>query len=412
MSHALKRVTLPYVGVLLALLLAFFVGPALAQTTDTAFSPPGEPQECASPLSPSSSQETDLKDHLFPPENEESPQSPAPHGRAPLSYPRLSPHGQIQIQVDGGSLGSPKASSAFPSSGSLSPYEARSHAFIRRLRPGLTFELSDYFKIQGVLDISPSKDQVQILDLRADLDLSPATVLSMGRFKVPFGWEGGLSSMSTPTVERSEVTSSLYSQRAVGLMLSHEEPALGEFWLGSFLGRRLGNDGFSHHYDVLGRALFHLNDEIKFGVSGQLGTYSSPDGLNPESFPIRRFGTEFHYSTGSLQFGAEAIYSDGYNPTARTNTQAFGYLASANFRLNSNFDLRLHYDRFDPNLNATNLNIVSNETNARDRKVVGLSYAFNRKARHKIMLDYEFRQSLEGPSLHTQGPRLRYQIGW
>lgn len=72
----------------------------------------------------------------------------------------------------------------------------------------------------------------------------------------------------------------------------------------------------------------------------------------------------------------------------------------------------LNYDRFDPDLGASDPNVPNNRTNDRDRKLIGLNYYISRDPVHRIMLNYEFRQSLEGAEFHDSGFRLRYQISW
>ena len=128
--------------------------------------------------------------------------------------------------------------------------------------------------------------------------------------------------------------------------------------------------------------------------------------------PVRRLGTELHVEQGPVTVEAEAMWSDGYNVTSRTDTKAFGYYAAVVTRLSGPLDFVLHYDRFDPDLDGIDSRVARNEMNARDRKVIGLNYYIDRDLGHRIMLNYEWKQTVEGPRLQTDGWRLRYQFAW
>lgn len=338
----------------------------------------------------------------------------SPDGAAPPSgeprYPRLTHSGQIQFQLDEGSLGSPRASSPFPASSGMGPFPASSRLFVRRFRPALNVAFNPAFDLQTELNIDPHNERIQILDVRFNHDLSENSYLSAGRFKVPFGWEGLRSSRSTNTIERSDMTSALYPERDLGLSFTHRAPRLGQFSLGTFLGQGRSNGDANGQFDVVGRGLFRLNDDLKLGLSGHVGTYR----LNgtESDLPVRRLGTELQYSSGALRVEAEAMWSDGFNTFSRADTRASGFYAATVYRLADPLDLVLHYDRFDPDLNAVNSGRVDNASNSRDRKVIGLSYYFDRDLMHRLMVNYEWKQSLEGPALHTSGFRVRYQLAW
>ena len=325
-------------------------------------------------------------------------------------YPRLTHRGQIQFQLDDGSLGSPRATSAFPASNGIGPFPADSRLFVRRFRPAFDLAMSPSFDLQTEFNIDPLSERIQILDVRFNYDLSDNTYLSAGRFKVPFGWEGLRSSRSTNTIERSDMTAALYPERDVGLSITHHEPRLGLFSLGTFLGQPRSNGGVNNHYDILARARFHINDDLRIGISGHTGNFR-PDNTQTD-LPVRRLGSELQYDSGALKVEAEAIWSDGYNTISRADSKAFGYYAAAIYRLAGPLDLVLHYDRFDPDLDAVVSAFPSNEANARDRKVIGLNYYFDRDLMHRVMLNYELKQDLEGARLHTSGFRLRYQLAW
>lgn len=327
-----------------------------------------------------------------------------------LGYPHITHQGQIQFQLDDGSLGSPRASSPFPSSNGIGPFPADARLFVRRFRPAFNLAISPKLDLQTEFNIDPTNHRIQLLDARFNYDLGERIFLSAGRFKVPFGWEGLRSSRSTNTIERSDVTSALYPERDVGLSITHNEPHLGQFSLGTFLGQPRSNGGSNGHFDAVGRGLFHISDQLSVGVSGHAGTYR-PSGRDHD-LPVRRAGLEVQYKDGPLQLEGEAIYSDGYNSMSSVSTRAFGYYAAAVYQLAEPLDLVLQYDRFDPNLDAVDVRQPLNATNARDRKVIGLNYYIDRKLMHRVMLNYELKQDLEGPTLRTNGFRLRYQLAW
>ena len=325
-------------------------------------------------------------------------------------YPRLTHQGQIQFQLDDGSLGSPRASSPFPSSNGIGPFPADTRLFVRRFRPAFNLAISPQLDLQTEFNIDPTNHRIQLLDARFNYDLGKRTFLSAGRFKVPFGWEGLRSSRSTNTIERSDMTSALYPERDVGVSVTHNEPHLGLFSLGTFLGQPRSNGGSNGHFDVVGRGLFHISDQLSLGVSGQAGTYR-PSGRDHD-LPVRRAGLEVQYREGPLRLEGEAIYSDGYNSMSSVSTRAFGYYGAAIYQLAEPLDLVLQYDRFDPDLDSVDPRQPLNATNARDRKVIGLNYYIDRDLMHRIMFNYEFKQDLEGPTLRTSGFRLRYQLAW
>lgn len=343
---------------------------------------------------------------------EEAPETPTPVSleRVRPGYPRLTHQGQIQFQLDDGTLGAPRASSPFPASGGIGPFPADSRIFVRRFRPAFQLAMSPDFDLQTEFNIDPQTQRIQILDVRFNYDLSEHTYLSAGRYKVPLGWEGLRSSRSTNTIERSDMTLALYPERDVGFSVTHREPHLGLFTLGGFLGQPRSNGGTNDHLDVIGRALFHVSDSLKVGVSGQVGTFR-PTGQETD-LSVRRVGTEVQYSSGRLKLEGEAMYSDGFNVYAGDLARAFGYYAAVIYELSAPLDLVLHYDRFDPDLDAVDTTRPSNGANARDRKVIGLNYYIDRDLMHRIMLNYEFKQDLEGPGLYTNGFRLRYQLAW
>jgi phosphate-selective porin len=370
----------------------------LVQQTEAAPSPPEPPSSDAPSTKPSE-----------PAATEPEPATATTSDKEP-GYPRFSARGQIQFQVDDGSLGAPSANNPFPSSNGIGPFPADSRLFVRRFRPAFEMAMSPSFDLQTEFNIDPQTERIQILDVRFNYDLAEHTYLSAGRYKVPFGWEGLRSSRATNTIERSDMTVALYPERDVGLSVTHQSQRLGLFSFGTFLGQPRSNGGVNNSYDLIGRALFRINDDLKIGVSGHSGTFRPSNG--EIDIPVRRLGTEVQYNSGNLKLEGEAMWSDGYNTMSRTDTRAFGYYAAAIYRVADPLDLVLQYDRFDPDLDAVNNRTPSNSVNARDRKVIGLNYYLDRDLMHRFMLNYEFKQDLEGPKLQTDGFRVRYQFAW
>lgn len=326
------------------------------------------------------------------------------------SYPRWRSGGQIQFQVDQGSLGAPRAGVPFPSSNGIGVAPAASHIYVRRFRPSIGVELAPDFDLQTEFNIDPATRRVQILDVRFNHDLSQDTYLSLGRYKVPFGWEGLRSSRTTNTIERSDMTAALYPERDVGFSVHHREDRLGSFSLGTFLGQARSNGASNGQLDLIGRFRFRLDDNLHLGVSGHTGTFR-PSGREAD-LPVRRLGTELQYASGPFKVEAEAMWSDGYNTMSRADTRAFGYYVAGLYEVADSLELVLHYDRFDPDREMSFSSRARNEVNARDRKVVGLNYEIDGEVSHRFMLNYEWKSELEGGHARTSGWRARYQISW
>jgi hypothetical protein len=347
--------------------------------------------------------------------NESADQSASPGDdldspRPPQSYPRWTVEGQIQFQVNDGSLGSPRASSPFPSSSGLGLFPADTQLFVRRFRPSVDVELSPSLDLQTEYNIDPATGRIQILDVQFNYDLSEDTFLSLGRYKVPFGWEGLRSSRATNTIERSDMTNALYPERDVGMSVTHRDQDLGIFSLGTFLGQPRSNGGSNGQFDVVGRGLFNVTEDLRLGLSGHAGTYR-PTGLETD-LPVRRLGTELHYQNGPFKLESEAVWSNGYNSFSRVDTRAMGYYVAGMYNLTDDLQLVLHYDRFDPDLDASDPIRGRNEVNARDRKVIGINYEIDGRVIQRFMLNYEWKSELEGGHLRTGGFRARYQISW
>lgn len=327
-----------------------------------------------------------------------------------IHYPNITHQGQVQLQLNTGGLGSSRAGSFSPINNGVGSFPADDKIFFRRVRPVWVVEFSPNLELDTEFEFDFEERRIEILDLLLKYDFSDETALSVGRYKVPFGWEGLRSSQTINTVERSDATVYFYPERDVGVMLSHEQPGLGEFALGTFLGQPRSNGDSNGGLELIGRASFQVTDQLKLGASGHLGNFR-PTGTTLD-IPVRRVGGELQWESGPFRVESEAIFSSGYNTANQGDTRAFGYYLSGIYRIAESLELVLSYDRFDPDLDSRSHLSVSNRTDDRDRKVIGLNYYLSREPIHRVMLNYEMRQSLEGAPVDTQGFRLRYQVAW
>ena len=338
----------------------------------------------------------------------------------PISYPRIRHQGQVQLQFNSGSLGSTRATSDSPANNGVADFPATDRLFFRRIRPVWVVEFSPQLELdtefeidlqdQPFDEVNLEKSRVEMLDFLLRYSFTDSTSVALGRYKVPFGWEGLRSSRTINTVERSDVTVYCYPERDVGLTFYHDAPELGEFAIGSFLGQPRSNGGANGNLDLIGRANFRVTEELRLGASGHIGTFR-PTGSGID-IPVRRFGAEAQWSSGPFKVESEAIYSDGYNTASDADSRAFGYYLSGIYQIAEPLDFVISYDRFDPDLDQKSVLAPSNRIDDRDRKVIGLNYYISREPIHRVMLNYEMRQSLEGPALDRNGFRLRYQIAW
>ncbi len=342
-------------------------------------------------------------------ERNQMPARPSePSSNAPSTL-LLRHRGYFQFQFDGGSLGASKADGAFPAANGIAPFPATERLLFRRFRTAFDLKIDSRWSLFNELNLDFLESQIQVLDLRLDYRVSDQWKLSAGRFKVPFGWEGLRSSRTTHTVERSDMTVALYPERDIGLSVTNKGD-WGEGTLGAFLGQPRGVGGFNNQYDLVGRASFNLADGLKLGASGHVGTFR-PNGTTLD-LPVRRAGTDLQWTSGRWSLDAETIWSDGYNPFSGLDSRAFGYQGIVVYRVSEPLDLVLSYDRFDPDLDRTDAMSPNNASNSRDRKVAGITYHIDRAKTHRVMLNYEIKDTLSGPALRTQGPRLRYQVAW
>lgn len=334
------------------------------------------------------------------------------HAEGEEPVPFVTTQGQVQIQMDQGSLGGSTPNAFTPVRSGIGIFPAHSQIYIRRLRVIPTFHLAPGLDLVNETDIDTDELEfngyrfsLQFLYLRAKVGDGN---LQVGQLKVPFGWELYRSSRTTNTIERSDVSNS-YNQSDLGLTYILQD---GDrfFGAGVLQGQGPGNRDVNAAKDFAFRYVHPVADGLQVGLSGYEGSFR-PSSLT-DDLPVRRLGTEVHYRTGPLLLEGEYVVGDGYNNFSRRATPSRGYYATAVYTLAEDLDGVLSYDRFDPDLGRVDLAQPNNRTNDRSRFVVGLNWYVTRDPVHRVMLNYEIRTEEQGPPLTTNGFRVRYQFAW
>lgn len=344
--------------------------------------------------------------------SEQPAQQPNEPNEEPPSYPRFRLGGHIQFQFDQGSLrsgrdgGTPVRNGLgiFPTDDRISP---------RRLRLYPTIEFSEKVSLINETDFEPDTfEQVGLkmtpLDLYFRVELDADNHLRFGQAKVPFGYEFFRTSRELTMVERADV-SRLWFQRDMGVGV-FGTPGRFEYGVGVYTGQGENNWEQNSHKDFAARLVYQVTPQFDLGVSGHLGAVR-PDG-EQDDISLRRAGIEAHYHNGPWIVDGEYIVSNGYNLFSGESSPARGYYVYLTRQLTEDLDAVAGYDRFDPFVGMDSLDESSNATNERDRYTIGFNYYLSRKPIHRFMLNYEWRNELEGPSVSGQGLRLRYQYVW
>lgn len=327
-------------------------------------------------------------------------------------YPRVEFSGQLQADFSGGDLGAPVGATT-PVENGIGVRPTDSQVYLRRVRPSLDVYFSPDLMLSTEINYETRSSDLDVLDpalldLFLRYSLTETDSLQLGRFKIPFGWEGLRSSRNINTIARSDATVAIYQERDTGLAFEHESDGL-TLQLAGFAGQGRAGERNSGK-DVAGRALFQVSPALSLGASAHLGTFRRPG--SPLDVPVRRFGAEVHFQEGPFTLEGEYLVSDGYNQASRDDTPARGFYVTAVGTLDESLDAVLSYDQFDPDLDAVDPLVPASATNARSRVVLGLNYYFSRDPAHRFMINYEFRTAQEGAPAHTQGVRMRYQFAW
>lgn len=333
---------------------------------------------------------------------------------AQRSYPDLVINGQVQLQLDSDSLGASNVRSAKPITNGIGAFPAADRLHTRRIRLIPILHINPEWTLVNETDFSgeeffePEHLKLTLLDLHLRYRFAQGHHLRIGQAKVPFGWELFRSSRTITTIERSDVSRSFF-QRDIGVGAFGKGERY-EYGAGVYLGEGLNEGERNAGKDMAGRFVYEVAPGLRLGLSGYVGTTQLDN--SRQELPERRFGTELHYRKGPWLLEGEYIYGNGINLFSRRDSESRGFYLHNIVTLDEPLDLVLSYDRFDPDLRLHDNSGSNNRTNDRDRILVGLNYYLSRDPVHRFMLNYEIRRELEGPSVSSNGVRLRYQYSW
>ena len=334
-----------------------------------------------------------------------------PEQKKKKTYPHLEVQGQFQLQLDSDDLKSSRATSSRPVRNGIGSFQAADQLFIRRLRLIPIIHLSKKWRFVNETDFDPEGLEPESLTL-TPLDIhfryyyTPGHHIRIGQHKVPFGEEHFRSSRRLTMIERSDVSKAAF-QRDIGLG-AFGKTKRWEYGTGVYFGEGQNEGDRNTGKDVAARVVYRVIPELRIGASGYLGTIR-PD---QTTFPVKKLGLEAHFKKGPVMIDGEYRASDGYNLFSRRDSKSRGYYVYGIYQATDALDAVIGYDRYDPDLDMTDLLKSNGRTNDRDRFVVGVNYYFKREPVHRFMLNYEIRNELEGPSARSNGFRMRYQISW
>lgn len=325
-----------------------------------------------------------------------------------IEYPRITTRGQLQLQIDDGNRGASSGDDPAAVLNGIGRFRTDDSLTVRRGRVVTTLHLSEVLEISNESNFDTRSQELSVLDLYMRAQLNDNLNLRAGMFKMPFGWEGLRSSRSTNTIEMSDVTRGIYNFRDSGLALGFEDGPW-EATVAVMQGQGGVWTDTNAAKDLAARIGYQVDENLRIGASTQLGVFRDDLGQN---FPVRRFGLELQFDSDPWKLEAEYMWSDGYNFSARRDTQADGFYVALVHKLNEENDLVLHFDRFEPDLNKVNGIVASNDSNTRNRLVIGWNYYLQRSPEHRFMVNYEFANEEEGPRVPNNGFRVRYQYAW
>ena len=330
-----------------------------------------------------------------------------PESRAESAYPYLSTRGQLQLQFDDGDRGAARGDD--PVYNGLGPLRAADRLDIRRARVVTSLHLSPELQIINESNYDTRTNAITVLDLYMRAQLGQNLDLRAGMFKIPFGWEGLRSSRSTNLIEMSDVTRAISNFRDSGLSLGYQNGRL-ECTVAAVQGQGGVWTDRNSAKDVVARIHYELQPGLYLGASGHLGSFR-PE-FQDRDLPVRRLGLEMQYHEDDWKVEAEYLWSWGFNYVARGDTRADGFYLTLVRQLDERNDVIVSFDRFDPDHSFTSLDRVVNETNTRNRLVLGWNYYFKRKPENRLMVNYEWVNEEEGPRIDNDGLRVRYQFAW
>lgn len=330
---------------------------------------------------------------------------------AAVSFPKFTLGGHIQLQLDQGSLKS--SGGRAPVRNGIGAQPVDSKLYFRRLRLYPKIKFSENLSLINETDfeaedLSPDSMTLTLLDLYLKYEFTKGHHLRIGQAKLPFGYEFLNTSRKLTTVERSDVSRQFY-QRDIGVGV-YGKFGESDYGFGIYQGQGENNPESNKNFDFVGRYAHSFSPQWKLGISGHLGSIRLDSSL--DDLTTRRAGLELHYDNGPWKLETEYILGDGFNLFSQKETDSRGFYVYGIRRLKPNLDFVLGYDRFDPDLGFADSLKSNSASNERDRMTVGLNYYLSREPVHRVMLNYEFRNELEGPSVNSQGFRLRYQYSW
>jgi phosphate-selective porin len=330
-----------------------------------------------------------------------------------VSYPKFHLGGQLQLQMDGGGLGSGSREGGPPVRNGIGVFPTQSRISARRLRLYANAYFSDEVSLITETDFEPdgfeqTDHEITPLDAYLKWEYTEGHHFRFGQAKVPFGHEFLRSSRTITTVERSDVSRLLF-QRDIGIGAFGKEGDF-KYAIGIYQGQGQNERERNGTNDVVAKLVYQITPQFRMGASGHIGTYRPGD--SPDDLAVRRAGLEAVYSNGPWTLEGELIVSDGYNLFSEAESQALGYYFYATRQMHDKLDAVVGYDRLDPDTDHRNPVRSDTRVNDRDRYTLGLNYYISREPIHRIMLNYEFRNELEGPSVSRSGVRVRYQYSW
>lgn len=311
----------------------------------------------------------------------------------------------MQLDFASSSLLGNKPGARAPVENGLGAFPVDSRIDIRRFRLKTIVPLGKEWGVRNETDFNTILGTAQLMDLYGYYQFGDGHEIRVGQYKAPFGWEGLRTSRGINTIARSDVTVALYQERDFGIGLTRDSGNL-QYGIAVMDGERRNRTDKNPAKDVFGRISYALLEELRVGGSFHIGTRER----NGADLPVRRYGAEFQADLDAVKLEGEFIVGEGPNNLGGGFSESLGYYLTALVPVQENTDLVVSYDRFEPHRREVNNDFADTILNERDRFVLGLNYYFDRETRHRVMLNYELRQSLEGPSADSHGFRFRYQL--
>lgn len=329
------------------------------------------------------------------------------------TFPAFRLEGQVQVQVDDGSLGTGRPNAGRPVRNGIGVFPSESRISPRRLRLKPRVEFTDSLTLYNQLDFDPDGFQQEdleltVLDLYLSYQFAEGHELLIGQTKVPFGFENLRSSERLLTVERSDVMRQSFP-RDIGAVVQGKRGRW-NYSAGLFQGQGATNQERNGQQDYFGRVVYQAFPSVELGVAGHVGSFRPRNG--GVDIEIKRLGLEARFQQGPFRLEGEYIVAQGYNLYSNGDTASRGFYIYGVYKAREDLEAVVGYDRYDPALGNENSLSSDNGANDRDRMTLGLNYYIGESDTHRVMLNYEIRRELEGPGASSNGLRFRYQFAW